>query len=258
MTEFAGRGTPLTQAGFVEATADLDVGDAELWAVIAVETSGCGFLADRRPKILFERHWFSSLSGGQFDAEDPDISAPTAGGYGPSGAHQYDRLAAAMRLDREAALKSASWGLGQILGWNFGAAGFADVDSMVAAMVLSEDKQLKAMAGFIEATGMNGPLAAHQWSSFARRYNGPDYAAHNYDGQLADAFQRYSARGLPDLEVRRVQIWLMYRGISPGAIDGLEGPDTTAAVTAFQRSIGKPETGRVADAIAELEEKPQS
>jgi hypothetical protein len=26
-----------------------------LWSVVVVETSGCGFLPDRRPRILFER-----------------------------------------------------------------------------------------------------------------------------------------------------------------------------------------------------------
>ncbi len=45
----------------------------ELWAVLSVETSGCGYLPDKRPKILFERRVFSRLTGHRFDADDPDM-----------------------------------------------------------------------------------------------------------------------------------------------------------------------------------------
>ncbi len=96
MADFAVSGKPLTQEGLESSSLNamrLDV--AEVWAVISVETTGCGFLIDRRPKILFERHVLSRLTGGRYDADDPDISASTAGGYGASGAHQYNRLAAA-------------------------------------------------------------------------------------------------------------------------------------------------------------------
>jgi hypothetical protein len=41
------------------------------------------------------------------------------GCYGPRGASQYDRLNRAILKDRTAALQSASWGLGQIMGMNF-------------------------------------------------------------------------------------------------------------------------------------------
>ncbi|MGG7377547.1 N-acetylmuramidase domain-containing protein, partial [Escherichia coli] len=42
-----------------------------MWAVIHVESSGAGYQADRRPKILFERHVFHRLTGGRFDAAHP-------------------------------------------------------------------------------------------------------------------------------------------------------------------------------------------
>src|ERR1700751_4946349 len=132
---FANTGGPMSNAGISSACATLGTKAPELWSIISVETSGCGFLPDRRPKILFERHIFHRLTTGKYDADDPDISQPTAGGYGRGGAHQYDRLAAAMVLDRSAALRSASWGLGQIMGENFSSAGFADVEGMVSAMV---------------------------------------------------------------------------------------------------------------------------
>jgi hypothetical protein len=36
-------------------------------AVLTVETLGSGFLPDRRPRILFERHFFPSETKGAFD-----------------------------------------------------------------------------------------------------------------------------------------------------------------------------------------------
>ena len=81
----------MTSAGVAGAADVLSVSAQEVWTVIGVETAGCGFLADRRPQILFERHIFHRLTSGRFD--DGDISDPTPGGYGATGAHQYDRLA---------------------------------------------------------------------------------------------------------------------------------------------------------------------
>src|SRR5215831_19069380 len=127
---FVGAAHPLHSDGLTAAAKHIGVDPAVLWSVVAVETSGCGFLPDRRPAILFERHIFSRTTGGKFDASHPDISNPTPGGY-KFGADEYPRLAAAIQLDRDAALQSASWGAGQIMGFNFKAAGYPDVESMV-------------------------------------------------------------------------------------------------------------------------------
>lgn len=114
--EFTGTATPLTEAGMTQATQRLQVGRPEIWAVLKVETSGCGFFADRRPQILFERHIFHGETQGRFDATAPDISNAHAGGYS-GGVAEYDRLGRAIALDRRAALCSASWGIGQVTGF---------------------------------------------------------------------------------------------------------------------------------------------
>src|SRR5579863_8648187 len=145
--DFQGTSLALTADGLAAATGRLSVGAAEIWTVLAVETRGCGFLADRRPPILFERHIFSRLTNRQFDISD--VSNPQAGGYGASGANQYLRLANAIQLNRTAALQSASWGLAQIMGMNFASAGFGDVETMVSAVSDSEDAQLDSFARFL-------------------------------------------------------------------------------------------------------------
>jgi hypothetical protein len=244
MTQFSGGAEPLSEQGLAAALDSSGFAPAELWCVLAVETTGCGYLPDRRPKILFERHIFSRLTDHRFDAEDPDVSQATSGGYGPSGAHQYDRLAAAMQLDSAAALQSASWGLGQILGTNFRAAGFGSIDSLVSDMITSEDAQLRAMVSFMNAHDLTKILKNHDWAAFARLYNGPDYAANNYDGLLAHFFQHFS-RALPDLQIRTAQMYLYYLEYPVGAIDGVMGRATRDAVRAFQVNANLPPTPEV-------------
>lgn len=127
---FVGKGQPLTRRGLA---ANLDLlglgpGDAAtLWAVIEVETAGVtqgfGFRVDRRPQMLFERHKFREFTGGRFNTTALDISGP-AGGYGPF-ALQCAKLEKALAwgeqagLGVEPALRSASWGMGQIMRFNY-------------------------------------------------------------------------------------------------------------------------------------------
>ena len=104
--EFLGTAEPLSKAGFDTAIGALEAESASLWSVLKVETNGFGFLPDRRPKILFERHIFHKRTDGKFSAAHPDISNAASGGYS-GGAAEYDRLARATKLDRGAALESA-------------------------------------------------------------------------------------------------------------------------------------------------------
>ena len=232
MTEFQGNAEAISSTGLTTMASDLGVRAAEIWSVLAVETSGCGYLADRRPQILFERHIFHRLTKGEYD--DGDISDPTPGGYGPRGAAQYDRLARAINKNRDAALQSASWGIGQIMGMNYSLAGFHRVEDMVAAMSGSEDQQLRAMASFLVRTGLRAALQAHDWVSFARGYNGPNYAINRYDIRLNAEYQKYSTGALPDLNVRAAQLYLTYLGFHPGVIDGIAGQHTLSALAEFQ------------------------
>ncbi len=246
---FTGRAVPLTAEGVARFTAITQSDTASMWAVLSTETSGCGFLPDQRPKILFERHIFHARTGGAYDRSHPGISQPTAGGYGAGGANQYTRLTAALALNQEAALQSTSWGIGQVLGESFRAAGFASVDAMADAMAESEDNQLAAMAAFIAASRLSLKLSRRDWTGFAVGYNGPDYAKNNYDGVLRQFYAHFVAGRLPDLTVRAVQIWLTYWQFDPKGIDGAMGADTKAAIVAFQAQHGLGPTGEIDGAL---------
>jgi hypothetical protein len=139
------------------------------------------------------------------------------------------------------------------MGENYAMAGFPDVEQMVAAMSESEDRQLAAMGNFLMSSRLNVPLQAHDWASFARGYNGANYAINRYDIRLNGEFQKYNAGAVPDLNVRAAQLYLTYLGFEVGRIDGVAGKRTLAALTDFQAKRGLAQTNTInADAVAQL------
>lgn len=253
-TAFVGRSQPLNSDGMAEVLEVLKIDAPSLWAVLTVETRGSGFFPSRRPAILFERHVFSDQTQGKFNHNHPDISNPKAGGYGKGGDSQYDRLAKAIALDRKAALNSASWGIGQVMGFNAKAAGFSDVETLVQEMMDSENAQLLGMANFIVGKKLASALRTKSWADFARGYNGKSYAKNKYDSRLAAAYQRFRSGPLPDLIVRAAQIYLVFLDFDPGPIDGLTGKMTRSALNEFQEKNGLPETDEVTnETLAALE-----
>jgi hypothetical protein len=244
--EFLGAALPLNQHGLRIAASNLDLDVAALWAVVVVETSGCGFLPDRRPSVLFERHVFSARTKRRFDDSHRGISG-SAGGYGPSGAHQYERLAEAIACDRRAALESASWGLGQIMGFNAPLAGYRDAEDMVNKMLESENEQILGMVRFMRSTSVHEALRRRDWRAFARSYNGPRFADNGYHEKLATAYALLAKTGLPDLTARAVQLLLTYHGFNPGKVDGMIGVRTRAAIAAFSTKHKLQVTGDLSD-----------
>lgn len=236
MIDFYGAAVPMTLDGLRQASNLLRCDAAAVLAVIEVETDGCGFLPDRRPRLLFERHVFRRETGGRFDRVAPDLSNPTPGEYGKAGAAQYDRLERAMALDERAALRATSWGLGQIMGLNAMAAGYDDAAEMVAAFRASENEQLMAMARFICHQKLDSFLRLHKWTEFARGYNGPSYWQHGYQGRLEAAYSRHVNGRKIDMDLRAAQVRLMFAGLYRGRIDGLSGPITYAALTAARQN----------------------
>lgn len=177
----------LTNDDLARAAEKIGCDVAAVKAVCQVEAPRGGFLPDGQPTILFERHIFSRRTAGKFDQAAPDISNPKPGGYS-GGVAEHARLQKAAALDRNAALQSASWGKFQIMGFNWQACGFPSLQAFINAMYESEGAQLDAFVAFIQSQGLADELRDQRWSDFARRYNGPDYAANRYDIKLAAAY----------------------------------------------------------------------
>ncbi|PWT75595.1 MAG: peptidoglycan-binding protein [Chloroflexi bacterium] len=247
---FVGKGVVIDSDGLAEALGILGTEQPELWAVLSVETGGSGYLSDRRPRILFERHIFHKETDGKYDTDYPDLSNPRPGGY-LLGAREYDRLNAAILLDQTAALLSASWGLGQVMGFNATVAGFANVDTMVQDMVDSENAQLSGMATFIDSQDIAESLRAHRWSDFAKAYNGQDYKKNQYDTRLAGYYEQFRVGPLPDLTVRAIQFYLICLGYSSGKVDGILGRLTRSAIEAYETRKNLPVTGEASETLAQ-------
>lgn len=267
---FAGMAAPLGAGDIAAVAKTLGCSSAIVHAICDVESAGGGFLFDGRPKILFEAKVFWTETKGRFPRSN--INSPTwdRSLYGAGGAHQYDRLAQALKLDRRAALRSASFGMFQVLGQNAAACGYADVEDFVAAMMTSERQQLAAFAKFCTTNHLDDELRASppQFAAFARSYNGSGFAANAYDVKLAAAWRKWSAveakanpapRTLPELhyatlqmnstgpEVRALQTRLKVLGYDLDG-DGDYGPETLAAVVTFQKAHGLVSDGIVGPA----------
>ncbi len=242
--EFTGKGSPLGKIGLDAARNKLGCDVESLWALVTVETSGFGFLPDRRPKILYERHVFHRLTKGVHD-DVPDLSSSAPGGYF-GGAAEYDRLARALKLDANAALDSVSWGLGQIMGFNAVNLGYGGARDMIAQFLEGEDAQLDGIVRFLKsAPALRDAFLARNWKTVAFYYNGSDYAKKEYDAKLAYSYDLYKQHGCPDVGIRAAQACLAYLGFDPHGVDGLAGKHTLDALNAFQAKRGLPLTTRV-------------
>ena len=181
----------LTEQDFKEAAQSLGCHVAAIKAVCEVEAPRGGFLADGQITILFERHKFHQFTDGEFSATHPDISNPKPGGYGPAGQHQHDRLAEAVLLNRDAALRACSWGKFQLMGYNYKLGGFVSLQEMINAFSISEGEHLKAFVNFVKASKLDDELRARDWNNFAAGYNGANYRINKYDEKLSRAYTKY-------------------------------------------------------------------
>lgn len=181
----------LTEQDFKDAANLLGCDVAAIKAVAEVESRQNGFTDNEEPVILFERHIFSKKTNHLFDKTNPGISNPKSGGYGKS-SDQHARLMEAVKLNRNAALMSASWGKFQIMGFNFALAGFNSLQEFINAMYKSEREHLMAFVNYVIQMSLVDELINKKWADFARKYNGPEYKKNNYDIKLAAAYKKYN------------------------------------------------------------------
>ena len=188
-------GSEITDTDYVLAAKKLGCEAAAIKAVAVTETGSVGSYyeftgSDPVPAILFERHYFHQLTDGVHDETHPDISNKYGGGYGKYSA-QYRKLLRAYRLDKSAALKSASWGKFQIMGRWHEAAGHATVESFVKHISISEKNHLDAFVNFIMADPrLSSAITKNDWLKFAKAYNGPKQKG--YDVKMRENYEAFS------------------------------------------------------------------
>lgn len=178
-----------------------DLEPAVILAIQSVESGNNGYLPDGRPKILFEGHvfWRMLKAAGKNPAdyvkgnEDILFEKADRSKY-TRGASEYARLEKAEKIDRVAALKSASWGEFQIMGFNHKTVGYPDVASFVESISQPGAGQIRAVLAFMDNNKLlplvRGPNK--KWAKFAAAYNGAGYKKNQYDTKLEKAYDRFS------------------------------------------------------------------
>lgn len=174
-------------------------------AVMEVESAGSGFFTDwegkQRIKIQFEPHWFVKLLKREgFSAR---YTRSKRGSYKvyvsevfilenrvERQLEEWDAFIKATRVSKEIAHLSTSWGLGQVMGFNYKLAGFDKVTDMVDAFEESELNQARGMMMFIKNKGLIKYLKEKDYGRFAYFYNGSGYKKYNYDERIKSAYKR--------------------------------------------------------------------
>lgn len=185
--------------------AKIGVGEDEIHAFMEVEAGGSGFDKQGRPKMLFEPHvFFRNLpSGSALRSAVERGLAYRRWGQAPYPRDSYPRLLDAIELDETAALMSASWGLGQVLGENYKMLHYGSPQDMVRAFMADEEAHLRGMVDFLIVNHIDDDLREHDWAVVARVYNGPGFRANGYDRKLAAAYKRW--QGIKDTPFDRNQ-----------------------------------------------------
>ena len=174
----------------------LGVESACLKAVIKVETgSKGGFEKSGKPQILFEGHvfWRELVKLGKNPSQlvpgNEDILYKTwdKSKY-RGGEKEWIRFEKAEKIDRSAAIKSASWGMFQIMGNNYALCGCRSVSEFFESMCKSKFSQFVLGMDFLKQSKLVKYLVMKDWTGFAKGYNGPSYAKNSYDKKLKSAF----------------------------------------------------------------------
>lgn len=179
----------------------INVPAAQIKALSDVESPKGGFNANGTPKILFERHkfwqaltklnWITKRN--EMYLKYPDICNPDAGGYNDR--PQYEKLEIAATLNWDAAHESASWGFGQVMGFNWKSLGYDSVRDFVSLMYASEGYQLDAVCRYIKVNKLDDALRRKDWAAFALGYNGKKYRINKYDTKIATAHAQAKREG---------------------------------------------------------------
>jgi hypothetical protein len=101
---------------------------------------------------------------------------------------EWRNLARAYAVDVDAALLSTSYGLPQLMGFNWLLTRHPSVQAMVLAFQDSCEEQVAGFFGFVEKNGLVKHILNADWRGFTRRYNGAGNVD-EYSGKLIRALK---------------------------------------------------------------------
>ena len=197
----------LTDARIAEIARENGIHTAALLAVKLIESgTKSGFLDSGKPQILFEGHVFykylkanvKSLDMNKLCAQYPNIvyqKWDRSKYFG--GEKEWTRLEQARKINLKYANYAASWGMFQVMGFNYKTCGCKSIDEFVEKMCTSQEQQLLLTLNFLKNSNLIVPLQKRQWATFAKGYNGPGFAQNKYHIKLQAAYNNY-LKSFPD------------------------------------------------------------
>lgn len=188
----------------------LGVDPNALAAVMFVESSGSGFYSNGDMKIRFEVHIFLGyniagsskyfrVNNGVHQFRETETGEwKNLHVSSTKGDTQYAALAVATKLNKDAAYKSISMGLGQQMGFNHKACGYSSAEEMFKDYSKGEDRQIDSMFNFIKNYNSNmlTALKKKNYENFVRYYNGASIGSKdnkNYSSKMGNYEDQYKA-----------------------------------------------------------------
>lgn len=190
----------------------LKIEEALIYSIIKVESNGKFKLEDGKITILFERHVFYKLLKRKFgrvyareiSKKYPNICSYRAGGYGKYSA-QYARLARAIKIDKEIAHQSTSFGAFQTMGFNYKLCGYHSAVEMSDLYHFEPmEQQIYGFINFVKNSN-NGKLwkalEDKDFAKVAKLYNGRAYKKNKYDEKLRKFYIEYVLKRLSEMRM---------------------------------------------------------
>ena len=216
LTSFQGLGKKLDDIDLPMVGKTIGVGEDAIHAILDTEARSSGFDSYGRPTMLYEPHVMYRLiraRGDQILLErvvDAGLAYPRWGER-PYPKDSYSRLMEAYKIAPNETLSSASWGLGQLMGFNYALAGYKSPEAMVQAFMDDEEYQLKGMIRFIISAGLDDELRELDKAqsdaqllkaarAFARGYNGAGFEKNGYHTKLVSSIKKW--RKIKDTPIR--------------------------------------------------------
>lgn len=188
-----GKYTRLTEEDYLQAAKELGVEVAVIKAVVKIEAGAKlqGFWAPGVPVANYSQSLYNRYSAKTKGRKLTDAKVPD--GLTGYALKEWTSLTNARKKNADAADMGTYWGMFQICGSHYKLCGCESVKEMVDKMCESEHSQLELFATFIKNTGMLESLRKKDWTTFARKYNGPSYAKRGYHTRMAKEYAKYKA-----------------------------------------------------------------
>lgn len=164
------------------AARDLEIQPAVPKAIFSIESRLIALGENGLPLIRMEPHWWRRLT----ERRTEKIRNPRSQDV------RWETFELLLSIDEEAAIRSTSFGLPQMMGFNHRACGFKSPQLFLEDMKSGASAQVTAFKRFVRSNRrLHQAMKDHDLKAIAHHYNGPKYRRNQYDTKLANAIERY-------------------------------------------------------------------